>query len=507
MIQSIPCPGCHRTLILAANASLQATLRCRHCSHQFVLGEMIESELGFWEVVDDPQAPEPTIAPKSSPIQAITEDNAADGEITLANEPEYVSPQALLKQQANKKNVDWSKFEPITHEQFERMRRKSKSPVWSTLSVLLGGLASLPIAALLIWHVLGKDPLQLGPVVGRYVPWIVPEKFRPFAAQDFATPREAPAAGQSGFRKFDTVLNEAEPEEPMPAAMNFDQAGQGSGMIPSRNMRMRDRRIPGAHPQFESTGGRDAGREQSSVAELEPTAPATPENVFKLINETEKSLESWSERSDDRETNKLLAKQIYSQLTNLALAVDSIPEKSPLRRLVRNELLTIGKTVEEQRELQQLIQAGARFWIASQESETQFGVASVIEIAEVSESAGKWQITATPQTALGTPSFTITAPIEIAPGLVPGQQLFVLGVVTNSQVSTNEASESSNNQAEGTDDADPATDNATNADVDAGSADSKTAETAAATTAEAATEQTLKQLEASFLQVLESSAK
>ncbi len=176
MIQSLPCPGCHRTLVLAKEASLKAVLRCKHCDAQFVLGEMIESSLGFWDVVEDPNPPTQALVAATAEPNQSTSDERVSAELELA-QSEFESPQAILRKQASKQDVDWSKFEPITHEQFEKMRRKSKSPIWSMVSVLLGGVASIPVATLLIWHLLGKDPFQAGPTVARYLPWVVPAQF------------------------------------------------------------------------------------------------------------------------------------------------------------------------------------------------------------------------------------------------------------------------------------------------------------------------------------------
>ncbi len=452
MIQSIPCPGCHRTLILVAETSLQAVLSCRHCSHQFVLGEMIEKELGFWEVVDDPQAPEASSAASAAAIQA-NDQTVEDADLELAEESEYVSPQSLMKKQAAKKNVDWSKFEPITHEQFERMRRKDKSAIWSTLSVLLGGLASLPIATLLIWHVLGKDPLQMGPVVARYAPWIVPTRFRPMDGQDFARSEFAPPAGQSGFRQFDSVLIQPESTEPTstdaisPSLENSDRTSNNeqnidNSVVSSSILPPRERRAPRAFPTPLNAPMNappvDAHLEiHPNVQGSTESVPATGENVFKLIDEVERSLAAWAARVDDQ-GNKQLAQQIYGGLASVALAVNEIPPSSPLRRLIRNELRTTSKTIEEQGEIQQLIQAGSRHWLPKLQADASGGAAFVIEVVEASERDGSWQIAATSPTP-GSPNLAIVAPVEVTSALLPGQRIFVLGVTVAESASADTA--------------------------------------------------------------------
>ena len=433
MIQTLPCPGCHRTLALSADVSLQAVLRCRHCSHQFVLGEMVEAELGFWEVVDDPNAPDPK-------VRGNVDD---DAELELAKSEEYISPQWLLKKQAEKKNVDWSQSEPITQQQYERMRRKGKSPIWSMLSVLLGGLASIPIATLLIWHVLGKDPLRMGPVVGRYAPWIVPTRFQPYEADFEADNRlSAPHAGASGFRRFDSVMNaspsdssETTKESPSDSASTATNApSETNTTARSRPFTVRDRRAPRpmqALPDFPETAQPNAETNSSS-----PSATDDPvTDVFTIINQVEMDLDAWNERGEDRELHKKLAFQTYSNLATLALAIDQIPPGSPLRRLARTELHGIGLTITQHTDIQQqLIQAGSRFWLTSHREEL-FGLAVVIEIAQVSEVDNVWQVTAL--TAANEEAMLITVPKELVSSLSPGQKFFILGSLTRMKPAAN----------------------------------------------------------------------
>ncbi len=425
MFQTLPCPGCQRTLVLATEASLQAVLRCRHCSKQFTIGEMIEAELGYWEVVEDPNAP----PPKASGDGEVAADDAV---LELSMSEEYVSPQTLLKKQAEKKKVDWSKFEPITHEQYERMRRKAKSPIWSMLSVLLGGLASIPIATLLIWHVLGKDPLQMGPVVGRYAPWIVPTRFQ---SNDRKMDEEIPQAlppGGSGFRRFDDVMNESPSDSNGEAKEDAEKTSVAGGVpattAQSRPFRIRDRRVPRAFPALSDAP--DASSDGPPV-DVPENRDASNEDVFTLINLVEKDIELWNERGEDRETHKKLAMQTYSDLAALALAIDQLPPASPLRRLVRTELLSVGQQVAQHADIQQLIQSGARYWLTTHPS-GQVGLAVVVNVENVSEVDNVWQIT--PTTAAGDERFGILIPKELLATVSAGKKILILGTLSRNNL-------------------------------------------------------------------------
>jgi hypothetical protein len=71
-------------------------------------------------------------------------------------------------------SLDWSVLEPAT----SRRRPKESSGIRKLLPPILGGFAAFPIAIFILWYGFGKDIGTTGPTVAKYVPWIVPEKFR-----------------------------------------------------------------------------------------------------------------------------------------------------------------------------------------------------------------------------------------------------------------------------------------------------------------------------------------
>ncbi len=403
MIQSLPCPSCHRTLVLTAEASLQAVLRCRHCSHQFVLGEMIEGEMGFWEVVEDPKVSEAKV---SNADEAVTEDS----EIQLAESEEYMSPQMVINTQSEEKKTGGSKFEPIRNEQYDRMRRKAKSPMWSMLSVLLGGLASIPIATLLIWHVLGTDPLQMGPTVARYAPWIVPTRFQPRRYNDDILP-PAPAVGASGLPRVSSTESTSSQSSP-----HTPQDLGTTGEFPT--------------PTVDSA---DSITSEESTSE-ESTDQSPANDLFTLIGQVKKDLETWNERGKDKALQQRLNLQTYSDLASLALAINQLPSASPIRRLVRSELQSVGKEVAKHVDIQDLITRGARIWLANHKEDLA-GLAFVISIGHIVEIDNAWQLI--PTTAPGEESIQIIVPKEIYPSLSEGQSIFALGCVTRSRSTEN----------------------------------------------------------------------
>ena len=113
---------------------------------------------------------------------------------TLAIETAPIAERALLVDSSPA--VDWSVLGPTV----PRRRPKEASAIRKILPPVLGGLAAFPIATLILWYGFGKDIGTTGPTVAKYVPWIVPEKFRsmPFESSPTSfssgrTPRSAPS--------------------------------------------------------------------------------------------------------------------------------------------------------------------------------------------------------------------------------------------------------------------------------------------------------------------------
>jgi len=59
-----------------------------------------------------------------------------------------------------------------------RKGKAKRSALKEVVSVVMGGLAAIPIAQVVIWWGMQRDPFEVGPPVGRYVPWVVPQEFR-----------------------------------------------------------------------------------------------------------------------------------------------------------------------------------------------------------------------------------------------------------------------------------------------------------------------------------------
>jgi hypothetical protein len=79
-----------------------------------------------------------------------------------------------------------------------RPRRREKNPLAEVAKIVLGGVLGLTIGLLVLWHAFGKDPLDAGPTVARYAPFIVPAQFRglpkPSVVSDLDSPSSPPTS-------------------------------------------------------------------------------------------------------------------------------------------------------------------------------------------------------------------------------------------------------------------------------------------------------------------------
>ncbi len=165
------CPSCHESVTVPVNAQADAIVRCPLCQEQFQLKEFLA------------QLPPPLIvlSPAGSPQESATDTGTsaeADASIFPQSDASSSAPQVpafdfFPESAPREENVG-------VDSSYTTVRRQ-KNPSIEIAKVVAGGLLALPLAQLILWWLPGKwqrDPLQIGPSVGRVVPWVVPENFR-----------------------------------------------------------------------------------------------------------------------------------------------------------------------------------------------------------------------------------------------------------------------------------------------------------------------------------------
>lgn len=372
---------------------------------------------------------------------AVTGESGRQPEVTPSGDSE--SELSLAKQEPDKPakpKADWSDFKPITHEQFERMKRKKRSPIWSVLQVVLGGLAAVPISLLLLWHVLDTDVAGAGYTVGEYVPWIVPEKYRPSpmtsTGKNSSRKTDVPewSGGDSGFRDFsevasDPVADLTAPNSAVPPADDSQPRDPESSALSSMNR-------SDASTKIEPNGSLPLSNPE---AEADRPREANSQNIFELIQACEGDLDQWHLAVKDSGSDlKVHAQSIYSDLVDLAAVIGKLPSNNPVLRNIRDAMQPIGKDVKRHPDVQNVIKQGAKFW-ASQHSDTaEAPLAVIVEIVSAEEVDGHWEI-GTEEGSLPVSINQVQIPSYLAPSLIPGQRLLLLGSLSGQQAPENSA--------------------------------------------------------------------
>jgi hypothetical protein len=435
-----------------------AKVRCPHCAAEFIFGELLDSQYPTWEILDDSTAGEGVAFSSDTYNSEISKpaerDRELGGERFAARpavssrqletsqleaddlkvaEPDQPPADSHQRPRGETRQHDWSAVRPLTYDQFERLKRKNRSPIWSILQVALGGLAAIPIALLLIWHVIGTDIADAGPWVGQYAPWIVPKKFRPMEP-DFAPSLRSSGAvsrGDSGFRQFDDVF-------PLDSGADSDNSTTEPGP------RQLSTQLPSPtadDPTTGSTRSDDSGTSSTAAELARGDAQDTldlqaydrpTQNIFASIRQCEQHLDEWAiamQGPTPDINRKDIAQAIYADLIQLALSVDQLPFANPVLRTISDQMQPIGRAAKRRSDVQDLIQQGSQFWLKRQADSAHFGLAIIVEISDVHESEDSWEIIPSGTSAEVRQGMSIHVPKTIAPALMAGQKLLLLGVV------------------------------------------------------------------------------
>lgn len=198
----VACPKCADSVVLPGRAGQRATVRCPLCQEEFPLAEVLDKMPPALIVVDDPDAAATmtataAAAPESDPVPRLLEPEARTGGFApLSIETASSGAPAIA-----------ARRRPAA-----AAKRKPKSPLAEGVKIVLGGVAGLVIAQVILWWIGSAkewpskraDISGLAPKVARYVPWIVPERYRGQKTSGVAVgepetrPTASEVAGESG---------------------------------------------------------------------------------------------------------------------------------------------------------------------------------------------------------------------------------------------------------------------------------------------------------------------
>lgn len=173
----ILCPQCADSVRLPDGASRSATVRCPLCQEEYPLAAALDKLPPTLIVISDPEAAELTLASLDSGTAVAA---AAPAFVDLEGVGAF-SPAMTETDAARRPSGAASRRRPVA-----TRKRKPKNPAVEAVKVILGGVAGLAIAQVILWW-MGSwkswprqraDMFELGPKVARFAPWAVPARYQ-----------------------------------------------------------------------------------------------------------------------------------------------------------------------------------------------------------------------------------------------------------------------------------------------------------------------------------------
>ncbi len=190
------CIGCNGLVRVPSNTKANVSVRCPRCGEMYLLSAILDHDIPALEVVDEPMA---DVSPgdgsadinTGSKYQPVTEQEngrfVVPGYLAKAAERKtrrksgsQVSESNPVVQKAEASSAREKSRERRTRPERTRQPRTSvkRSPHVEFMMIAFGGLMSLPVAQLMIWWILGSDPIGIAPEVSKVVPIVVPSDLR-----------------------------------------------------------------------------------------------------------------------------------------------------------------------------------------------------------------------------------------------------------------------------------------------------------------------------------------
>lgn len=516
MFQLLPCPQCQRTFSVRDEVSESALLKCPNCGNQFRIGELLDALYAPWQILEDPagthRTPRHAAHPPSNfetsaasetraadmpetefdvgssrDLDALEEEHlvdepasgldldGSDDELVLAEEAIDESAAAtsvgidLAGSENGQAKVDWSKFKPISHDEYQRLRRGNRSGIWSTLQVVLGGAAAIPVSLLLIWYVLGKDVAGAGPAVAQYLPWLVPKQFHGNAsdlppASPSPSSRPRPRRGESGFRNFDDVLpvddsssssegattdGKSNPSESSaePSAAEDASAAPNASVTPEQEQPVPVE--PGAN-EASRTAETQSSDAQNADAQTAGVQKLSPAGMFALLNRTKKRVDDWkSVAGAQASVKRQAAIDLFDDLCNLGVQLDMSSDSLVAGRM-EERAQDICRAIKRQPDLVEVLHNAAKAQLNGALPRSKNGWALVCTVGEVAEEGDRWQIRVSDPTLVPLDVPRIEIPKQVMPLLNSGQHLLLLGkFVTDSKTESTAPAENDSERSAG----------------------------------------------------------
>jgi hypothetical protein len=304
-----PCPHCGDSVTVPARARPTSRVRCPLCTSEFTLDDMLSKLPPALELLDEPAGAwhegglHAAQAGGDDDVATLVADGSHDDIGIAEAEPRAERPTYLGEETTTETAPRKLKTAP-------RPKKPQKNMVLEVVKVVLGGLAAIPIAQLILWWAAGTDPMETGPIIAKYVPAVVPQKFHKSEAQKDKEER----ANKPNGAKPSRPNNTSKPPANLPKLENTD--------IPSFDLPKTEDKNTSKKPTIDEPLGFDLSEEPSKkqpepakIEPLEKPEPASPEKaeavvvrdaprysaveVAEALKNANKAVQTWNERGAD----------------------------------------------------------------------------------------------------------------------------------------------------------------------------------------------------------------
>ncbi len=211
----VACPKCAEKVSLPPKTPAEAKVRCPLCGENYLLAEAMTTLPPMLEVLELPGGYSPNedvdisaAAFLSSPDRPLPDD---EDEVELQLEGGHIAT-AEDEEEAEDKYDQWgdTRSSIPAHELGEpqvkrellqpggrsRKKKQGVNPLFHIVGIVMGGVVAIPAALLILLWLPGswrRDPMDIGPWLGKQVPFLVPAEFKATASeQPKATGIEVP---------------------------------------------------------------------------------------------------------------------------------------------------------------------------------------------------------------------------------------------------------------------------------------------------------------------------
>ena len=197
------CLGCSGLVRIPAITKAHVRVRCPRCDEMYLLSEIVDHDIPALEIVEHERS-NAAMDKSEDKYQPVTPKE--DGRFVV---PGYLAKAATRKSRRKSRskssgstvdiqqNLDSpgerSRQRPTRSDRqiTSRPRTSRKRNLFDFIMIVLGGLMSIPVAQMMIWWILGTDPLKIAPDVAKVVPIVVPSDLREVETRDTQSPSGA----------------------------------------------------------------------------------------------------------------------------------------------------------------------------------------------------------------------------------------------------------------------------------------------------------------------------